>query len=490
MNYLDLSIKEIHAALVERKVTPLDLAREAIRRAKDSGDNCFEIILEKQALAFASSLTEPEQDNFLWGIPYVAKDNLSTKGIPTTASSEVLSGYVPLFDATVIAKLKEKKAVLIGKTTLDELAMGGMGMSGHLGKTFNPYDPTHERIIGGSSCGSATAVASGIVPFALGSDTGDSTRKPAAYGGILGVKPTWGRISRYGLIPFAPSLDAIGYFTRYSIDAAILLDALAGKDAQDASSLDIPVGHYADSCVKPLSSPRILILDDIIEAVRDETIRQKLKEAEEALKKQGAILTHARFGEDLLAAIRPAYIILSGAEVCSLDANLDGIKFGLHGKGQTYESAMKDARTRGISSLTKRRFVLGSYSLLGEKRDALYLRALKLRRKLATRTQELLSGQDAILTPSALTIAPKFDAAHADLSEKDKAADNHLTLANFAGLPSITLPLGYSNGMPFGVDFMGHAFEEEKLFAIAHSFEKIVGICGEYAGNRKEKHGI
>ena len=178
MNYLDLSIKEIHAALVERKVTPLDLAREAIRRAKDSGDNCFEIILEEQALAFASSLTEPEQDNLLWGIPYVAKDNLSTKGIPTTASSEVLSGYVPLFDATVIVRLKEKKAVLIGKTTLDELAMGGMGMSGHLGKTFNPYDPTHERIIGGSSCGSATAVASGIVPFALGSDTGDSTRKP------------------------------------------------------------------------------------------------------------------------------------------------------------------------------------------------------------------------------------------------------------------------------------------------------------------------
>ena len=196
MEYLDLSIRQIHAALLQKKTTPLELAKLALKRAKESKDNAFELILEEQALEFASSLVEPEEDNLLWGIPYVAKDNFSTKGIETTASSNVLNGYVPLFDATVIAKLKEKKCVLIGKTTLDELAMGGTGTTGHKGITYNPYDPSHRRMMGGSSCGSAACVASGIVPFALGSDTGDSVRKPASFGGLVGMKPTWGRISR------------------------------------------------------------------------------------------------------------------------------------------------------------------------------------------------------------------------------------------------------------------------------------------------------
>ena len=228
MSYLDLSIKELHEALVKKEVTPLELVEEALKRAHSNQDNAFEFIDDEGAKAFASSLIEPEADNLLWGIPYVAKDNFSTEGIPTTASSNILNGYVPVFDATVIRKLKDSKAVMIAKATLDELAMGGTGTTGHLGKTFNPYDPSHKREIGGSSCGSAVSVAADIVPFALGSDTGDSVRKPASYAGLVGMKPTWGRISRYGLFPFAPSLDHVGYFTRDVYSSAALLSVLAG----------------------------------------------------------------------------------------------------------------------------------------------------------------------------------------------------------------------------------------------------------------------
>ena len=236
MRYLDLSIEELHALLVKGEVTPLDLTKEAIELAKNDTNNAFEYICEKEAIEFASTLLVPEEDNVFWGIPYVAKDNISTKGILTTASSNILKDYVPVFDASIIKKLKNAKAVLIGKTTLDVLAMGGTGTTGHLGVTYNPYDPSHTYMVGGSSCGSASVVANSIVPFALGSDTGDSIRKPSSYAGLVGLKPTWGRISRFGLFPFAPSLDHVGYFTRNVKDSAHVLNLLAGRDELDSTA--------------------------------------------------------------------------------------------------------------------------------------------------------------------------------------------------------------------------------------------------------------
>src|SRR5574344_756998 len=225
MSYLDLSIREIHKALLNKKVSILDLTKEAISRAKKDTNNAFECILEKEALEKATKLNDT----------IIAKDNFSTKDIETTGGSNILVGYMPLFDATVIKYLNEAGAILIGKTTLDELAMGGTGTSGHKGKTFNPYDPSHTHMIGGSSCGSAAAVADGIVPFALGSDTGDSVRKPASFTGLVGFKPTWGIISRYGLFPFAPSLDHVAYFTRSVFDSAISLNLLSKKDEHDST---------------------------------------------------------------------------------------------------------------------------------------------------------------------------------------------------------------------------------------------------------------
>ena len=199
---------------MNKEVTPLDLTLEAIAKAKADNNNAFEYIMENEAIKIAKSLGEPEPHNLFWGIPFAIKDNFSTKDVPSTGSSDSLMDYVPIYNSEVYQRLINAKAIPIGKTTLDELAMGGSGTTGHLGKTFNPWDPTHTRHVGGSSCGSAAVTSAGIVPFAIGSDTGDSVRKPASYAGLVGLKPTWGRISRYGLFPFATSMDHVAYFTR------------------------------------------------------------------------------------------------------------------------------------------------------------------------------------------------------------------------------------------------------------------------------------
>ena len=481
MHYLDLPISKIHEALVAKKVTPLELTKEALKRAHDSKDNAFELLLDEEALSFASTLTEPEEENLLWGIPYLAKDNFSTKGIVTTASSNVLNGYKPLYDAHVIDILKQKKAVLIGKTTLDELAMGGTGTTGHLGITYNPYDPKHERMMGGSSCGSAAAIAAGIVPFALGSDTGDSVRKPASYGGIIGVKPTWGRISRYGLFPFAPSLDHVGYFTRYVEDAALLCDVLSGRDVMDSTSSEKPVPH----CLEKLGEtkkPTFAVLNDIVDSIRDPEILKAFDALCKKLEEQGCEVKKVAFGKEALESIYATYIVISCAEATSNDANLDGIKFGPYYEGKTYQDVMFNARTKGFSELIKRRFVIGSFCLMAENQDVLFLRAQRNRAKIVAKTNEILSNADFILVPAAPSVAPKLGESSDKLSDEYLIADNHLALGNFAGLPSVTLPLGYKEGMPFGVNLMGRAFEEEELFQACKKVEAITGLEGSYYG--------
>lgn len=486
MNYLDCSIREIHEALVERKTTPLELAKEALKRAKEDKQNCFELILEEEALSFASQLVEPETGNLLWGIPYLAKDNFSTKGIETTASSNVLNGYIPLFDATVIAKLKERKCVLIGKTTLDELAMGGTGTTGHKGITYNPYDPSHKRMIGGSSCGSAAAVAAGIVPFALGSDTGDSVRKPASFGGLVGMKPTWGRISRYGLFPFAPSLDHVGFFTRYAEDSAILLEALSGRDEMDSTSSDKPVGNYADFASASLKGKKIAVLREITDSISDKTLLSSFEKSIKSMEKEGAEVKYVDFGLELLQSVYATYIVISCAEATSNDANLDGIKFGPNYGGNSYQEVMFNARTKGFSELIKRRFVIGSFALMKENQDVLFLRAQRNRAKIVERLNQILADFDFIYVPAAPSIAPFIGGASNKLSNEYLIADNHLALGNFGGLPSITLPLCLEDGYPLGVNFMARAFDEKSLCQAAKCFEDITGLGGLSVANPKE----
>ena len=476
MNYRGLSIDELHALLVAKKVTPLELAQEALALAKKDSNNAFEYIMEKEALDFAASLTEPEENNPLWGIPFVIKDNFSTKDVPTTGSSNILKGYVPVFDATVVEKLKAAKAVAIGKTTLDELAMGGTGTSGHLGMTFNPYDRKHERLVGGSSCGSAAVTADGFVPFALGSDTGDSTRKPASYAGLVGFKPTWSRISRYGLFPFAPSLDTVGIFSRNVKDSAYVLDVLAGHDDRDFTSSVKPVDEYAKDIEKVNPKAKIAVIKGIVDSISDKVVLDKFNETIEMLKNAGFTVDFVEIDEKILSSLFPTYFVISCAEATSNNANMDGIKFGPYYNGQTFEDVVSQARTNGFGELIKRRFIIGNFALMKENQKDLFLRAQKNRRVIVNAVNDILKEYDFIYCPAAPSIAPKVGEKSDRLSNEYLIADNHLVIANFAGLPSITLPIGMKDGMPFGANFTGRAFEDKQVLQMAYELEKHTGL--------------
>ena len=484
--YQGKSILELHELLVAKKATPLDLVKDAIEAAKADDNNAFEYIMENEAIEIASNLGEVEVDNPLWGIPFVIKDNMSTKDVPTTGSSNILNGYIPVYDAAVVERLKAAKAVPIGKATLDELAMGGTGTSGHLGKTHNPYDKSHERLVGGSSCGSAAVTAAGIVPFALASDTGDSTRKPASFAGLVGFKPTWGRISRYGLFPFAPSLDTVGVFTRNVEDAAIVTEVLSGRDLRDSTSSTVPVDHYFTELKKPCKSKRIAVIKEIIEAIKDKDILVAFNKTLEGFKAHGYKVSEVSVSSELLASLFPTYFVISCAEATSNNANMDGIKFGPLSNGSTFEEVVTNARTKGFSELIKRRFVIGSFALMKENQNELFVRAQKNRRRIVETVNNILKDNDFIYLPAAPGIAPKVGEASDRLSDEYLIADNHLVLGNFAGLPSITLPIGFKEGMPFGANLMGRAFEESELFKVSYELEQITGLANVYAkGGRK-----
>ena len=484
--YEGKSILELHELLVAKKVTPVDLAKEAIELAKKDNNNAFEYIMESEAVEIASNLGEPEANNPLWGIPFVIKDNMSTKDVPTTASSNILKGYIPVFDAAVVERLKNAKAVPIGKTTLDELAMGGTGTSGHLGVTNNPWDESKTRLVGGSSCGSAAATAAGIVPFALASDTGDSTRKPASFAGLVGFKPTWSRISRYGLFPFAPSLDTVGVFARNVEDVAIVTEVLAGRDDRDSTSSNKPVDKYYENVKKSCEKRRISIIKEIRDSVKDPAVLEAFNKTIEGFKKRGFEIKEVSLPNDLLLSLFPTYFVISCAEATSNNANMDGIKFGPLSNGTTFEEVMCDARTKGFGELIKRRFVIGSFALMKENQHDLFLRAQKNRRRIVEAINNILKDSDFIYLPSAPSIAPKFNEASDRLSDEYLIADNHLCLGNFAGLPSITLPIGFKDSMPFGANLMGRAFEETELFQVSYELEQITGLANIYAkgGNK------
>ena len=480
MSYLDKTIFEIHEALVKKEITIVELTKEALKRAHENKDNAFEIILDDLALKKAKEEDEKgiEKDNYFYGIPYVAKDNFSTKDIESTGSSNILKGYIPLFDATVIKYLNDAGAILIAKATLDELAMGGTGTSGHKGITYNPYDKNHEYMIGGSSCGSAVSVSAGIVPFALGSDTGDSVRKPASNAGLVGFKPTWGLISRYGLFPFAPSMDHVAYFTKSVEESALALNVLSKHDDNDATNSYKVRPDYFKDLNKNINGKKIAVIKEIYEAVTDETLNKKFNDSLEYLKKQGATIDFVSIDKDLLTSIFPAYFIISCAEATSNNANLDGIKFGPNYGGKTYQEVMYNARTKGFSPLIKRRFVIGSYSLMSANQHDLFLRAQKARRLIVNAFNKVFENYDAIYLLASPKVAPKFGEDSDKLSSTYLIADNYLAFGNFGGYPSITIPLGFKDGMPFGGNITSKPFDEESVFDIALSLEDFTGLKG------------
>lgn len=490
MNYLHLSLFQMHEALVNKKVKPSELALLAIKAAKKDDNNAFEYISEKEALEIAYLLDkeEPEVDNILWAIPFAIKDNFSTKDIPTCASSKLLEGYVPVFSSEVYQRLLNKKAIPIGKTTLDELAMGGTGSSGHKGKTFNPWDKSKTRTIGGSSCGSAACCAAGIVPFAIGSDTGDSVRKPAAYASLVGLKPTWGRISRHGLFPFSVSLDHVAYFTRNIQDSAYLLTVLAGYDEKDHTSSRLEVPNYLKS-FDDTKKYRIAVIKEIIDEISDTCIKNSFNKSIDHLRKEGYKVEVVSLDYKILKAIYPIYYIISSAEATSNNANLDGVKFGAHQSADSYEEAMFRLRTDGFSDRIKRRFVIGSMSLLKENQHEIYLRALRSRRLIVNAFNEIFKSYDAIYVPTAPSVPPllPLEVPSKSFDKEGCISDNYLAFANLGGYPSISIPLGFEEGLPFGGSLTCSHFEEPKLFAIAKKIEDGSGLKDLIAG---DEHGI
>lgn len=472
-NYLLKPISELHTLLVNKEVTPLELTKECLERISKDKYNSIENTCEEHSLSLASEITDIKEDEYLKGIPYLAKDNYSTKGIETTASSNILNGYVPLYDATVISKLNKAGMIFCGHTTMDELAMGGTGTTGKKGPTLNPYDKA--RIIGGSSSGSASSVLSGIVPFALGSDTGDSVRKPASYSSLCGFKPTWGLISRFGLFPFAPSMDTVSYFTRNVKDAAYILTKLAGNDKNDMSSSTHKKEKYETYLTKEKSYNRIGYFKTVYDSITNETLKSKFKSLLDKLKKNGFEVIQYDYPVTLLNALYPTYMIISCCEATSNNANLDGIRFGPKPQGdcKTYQQYMTECRTKGFTSLIKRRFVIGSFALQEQNRYEMFDRAQKARRLIVNEMARFFDNIDYLISPASFSAPKKIDELETKWSDKPDFLDNILTLGNFGGFPSMTLPFIKIEGLPFGINVTGRCFEDGRVLSICNEIEKI-----------------
>ena len=378
---MNKSILELHEMLINNKVTVNDLIKESLNKAKE---------VQEKYNAFVTIIDNPKEvevsENLLSGIPYGIKDNYSTKGILSTGSSNTLKDYVPFFNATAVEKLEKSGAIAVGKTVLDEFGMGGTGTTGHTGTVKNPWDDT--RICGGSSAGSACSVAAGVYPYALGSDTGDSIRKPAAYCGIVGYKPTYGMISRYGLFPFASSLDTCGVLTRSVSDAAIVVDNMKGIDSKDQTSWDSSNIHLYDSLSKEVSGKKLFYIKEIANVDNYPNASEDLKKHLEnfhntldILRNKGITIDEVSIDINLLKCIPSVYVCLSCAEATSNMSNLTGISFGPRGKGDNVIDMMKDHRTKGFSPLIKRRFVIGSYVLQKENQEKYLNNAKRITRK-------------------------------------------------------------------------------------------------------------
>ncbi len=444
---------------------------EAAKKAHEAHEKLNAVVTFIDPAEQISNLNE-YKDGLMYGVPVALKDNVNTKGIRTTASSRILDNYVPVYDATIVKKLREAGAVFVAKTSMDELAMGGTNLTAATGPVLNPYDTT--CISGGSSGGSAVLVAEGVVPMAIGTDTGDSIRKPASYCNIVGFKPTYGRISRYGIIPYSSSLDHVGTFTRTVKDAALSLEVLAGRDDLDMTSSNLPVEHYLDAVKGDVAGKKIAIIKNVIDAIDNQDTLKCFENVVNGLKAKGAIVEEVEMNQQLLRAVLPTYFLIANCEATANHSNLDGIRFGNRKEADSSEEIMMKTRTEGLCAYVRKRFVIGSYGLFVENQERLFRQAQRVRRLICEDVDRVLNEYDAFIVPASANGAPKVDAPAADqMSDAYLVAENHMALGNFTGYPSITVPMGMTKGMPVGVNLTGRAFEEGELLNIAQAIEDL-----------------
>lgn len=416
----------------------------------------------------AQEIIDKGEAKALTGIPLAVKDNICTDGIRTTCASKMLENFVPPYDANVIEKLKAENYVLLGKTSMDEFAMGGSTQTSAFAKTRNPFDLT--RVPGGSSGGSAAVVSAGIAPAALGSDTGGSIRQPASFCGVTGLKPTYGRVSRYGLVAFASSLDQIGPIANNAVDCGTILNVICGKDSRDATSANKPVEDFNAKVGKDIKGMKIALPKEFFADSTDDEVKSAVLAAAKKYEEMGATLVDCSM-KSLKYAVS-AYYLVASAEAASNLSRFDGIKYGLRGEGRTFDEMIRDSRTRGFGDEVKRRILLGNYALSSGYYDAYYLKALALKQQIIKEYNEIFENADVILTPTAPTVAYKIGEQETD-PVKMYLADICTVTVNIASLPAISVPCGYNaDGMPIGMSLVGRKWDEATLIQTADAFEK------------------
>lgn len=448
---------------------------EALKKAHDVQPKLNAMVSFIDPTSQLNALKSKEESLPLYGIPVALKDLVNMKDTITTGSSKILANYVSPYDATIVKKLREAGAIIIGKASCDTFGMGGTNKTAATGPVYNPYDLS--RMSGGSSGGSAVLVASGVVPMAIGTDTGDSIRKPAAYNGIVGIKPTYGRISRYGIIPYASSLDHVGFFTNNVLDAALTLEVLSGRDDLDMTSSFKPVEQYTKTCLGNVAGQRFGIISNVTDAIQNKQTMRQFNDLCEQLQKQGAIITKIHLRDDLMKAMLPTYYVIANAEATANHSNLDSLRFGVQVEGADNEAIMMASRTEGFGPLLRKRFVIGSYALFTENQEKIFRKAQKVRRLIVEDVKKALSEVDCLIAPASGNGAPLLEDSQIDqLSSEYLVAENYMAFGNFSGYPSMTVPFGYDGSLPLGVNMTCRPFEESRMLNLAKGIEDLTGL--------------
>ncbi len=471
------AIRELHQQLTSKARSAVEIAQAQLDQAQTAEPKLksFVTMSGEKALAQAQAVDDKiaagEAIGLLAGIPIALKDNLCTKGIRTTCSSKMLENFVPPYESTATRKLDEAGAVFIGKTNLDEFAMGGSTENSAFQTTGNPWDIT--RVPGGSSGGSAAAVAGGQVPISLGSDTGGSIRQPASFCGIVGMKPTYGLVSRFGLVAFASSLDQIGPFGRTVEDTAILLGAIAGYDPQDATSLNVKIPDYTQSLPKdtktPLKGRKIGIIQETFGDGLQAEVGDAVNAAIEQLKALGAeikTISCPKFSYGV-----SAYYIIAPCEASANLARYDGVRYGLRADEPNLLSMYNKTRSQGFGDEVKRRIMIGTYALSAGYYDAFYLKAQKVRTLIKRDFDEAFKEVDVLVSPTVPTTA--FKAGEKDDPLSMYLLDLMTIPVNMAGLPGMSVPCGFDkSGMPIGLQLVSNVLREDLLFEVGHAYEQ------------------
>ncbi len=470
--YLDLSIRELHELLVSGKIKPKDLVLEAFDKLENSDLNAFITVCKDEALKRAEELENADKSSMLYGIPIAIKDNINTKGIRTTCASHMLENFVPFEDAFVIDKVNEAGMIIVGKTNMDEFAMGSTSQTSYFGAPKNPWDKT--RIAGGSSGGSASVVAGLLAPIALGSDTGGSIRQPASYCGIVGMKPTYGRISRRGLIAFGSSLDQIGPMTKNVYDNALVLNSLVGYDEFDLTSSNREAEDFTRLIGEDIKGMKIAVPNYFISDIVDSEIKENVLSVCELLKENGATVDFIDI-KHLEHAVT-LYQIIAMGEASSNLARFDGVRFGYSADSNSVDELYAKTRAEGFGSEVKRRIMVGSYLLSGDNAKEYYTKALQVRNSMKESFDEAFKKYDLIIGPTTTTVAYHLGEGMDDV-RKTFLDDVLVIPVNMAGLPGLNIPIGFNHEhMPIGLHIIGNRFEEAKMYKLGSFIEKELNL--------------